>query len=539
MAYNLLVERWITVRRRSGAVESITPAQIAERSDPPVRIASPRPDFDGALLEFLVALFQTAAAPTSERAWREALAAPPSVEALARRLASVREAFDLDGNGPRFMQDLTVDRDPKKNREPIGALLIDRIGESGLSQAPSLFAKPGLFERLGYPSAAAALMALQSYAPAGGRGQFTSLRGGGPLTTLLTGDDLWATVWLNVLPRNRFEELVPGDRDLDTPAAIFPWMAKTRGGRTPPQKVHPLQHLWGLPRRIRLEFDQSETGVCSVSGAQGPVVTAYVNRPDGTSYEGDFRHPYTPYSALKPGEPWNAKKGSADGLPYRDWPLLVTGGEKRAPAAVVTHFASARREAAGGVRLLAFGYAMDKMKPLRWCRAETPFVAVPPDLAESFASQVEAFVAASEDVRRTLTFQVKCAWSDRPKDLDAPPHLNAAFWSRTEQTFFDAVHGLATALERGATDERDRLAERWLAQLHTAALELFDVIVSPSPELATADLRRAVQARRSLELETRPSSQKLRKLLGLTVEEAGAGRTPQAKSTHRKKEEES
>ena len=166
MAYNLVDEQWIPVVRRSGKVELIAPAQVVEREDPPIRIASPRPDFDGALLEFLIGLLQTAAAPETERAWEKELEKPPSVKALRARFESVREAFFLDGDGPRFMQDLTVAKDPKASTEPIGALLIDRIGESGLDESPTLFAKPGLVEALGYPAAAAALMTLQGYAPA-------------------------------------------------------------------------------------------------------------------------------------------------------------------------------------------------------------------------------------------------------------------------------------------------------------------------------------------------------------------------------------
>jgi len=181
VAYNLIDERWIPVERKSGKVEMIAPAQIAEREDPPLRIASPRPDFDGALLEFLIGLLQTAAAPATERAWEKEFEKPPEVEALKKRLDIVRDAFFLDGDGPRFMQDLTVGKDPAAKRLPIGGILIDRVGESGLDESPMLFAKPGLFEALGYPAAAAALMALQTYAPAGGRGQLTSLRGGGPL----------------------------------------------------------------------------------------------------------------------------------------------------------------------------------------------------------------------------------------------------------------------------------------------------------------------------------------------------------------------
>ena len=533
MAYNLIDERWIPVERRSGKVELIAPAEVADREDPPLRIASPRPDFDGALLEFLIGLLQTAAAPATERAWRKEWEEPPAVKLLAKRLATVREAFFLDGEGPRFMQDLTVAKDPDAKELPVGALLIDRIGEKELGESPTLFAKPGLFQALGYPAAAAALMAMQTYAPAGGRGQLTSLRRGGPITTLVRGATLWETAWLNVLPRNVFEQVVPGDATKEAPGAIFPWMVRTRtsetkGGKaTPPKAVHPLQHLWGLPRRFRLVIGDGH-GTCAVTGASGRVVTALLSRPDGTSYDGDYRHPWTAYSEIKAGQPWNPKKGSADGLPYRDWPLFVTGTEQRTPAAVVAHFARSRSDLVVVPRLLAFGYAMDNMKPVRWCRSETPIVSVAPEQASSFAAAADALVAVSEEIRRTFSAQVRAAWSDRPADLEVFDRVNPAFWSRTEPGFFAALVAIKGALEGGDGKACDQAAEAWLTGLHQAALELFQTFVEPSADLAAPDLRRALHAERALTLFTHPSSTKLRKLLNLPVEEkpSPAGKKP-------------
>lgn len=535
VAYNLIDERWIPVERRSGRIEMIAPAEIAERDDPPLRVASPRPDFDGALLEFLIGLLQTAAAPDTERAWEKEFKEPPTVKMLRKRLDAVRDAFFLDGDGPRFMQDLTVAKNPKASTEPIGALLVDRIGESGLSEGPSLFAKPALFPELGYPAAAAALMAMQTYAPSGGRGQFTSLRGGGPLTTLIAGDDLWRSAWLNVLPRPEFEARVPGDESADAAPATFPWMARTKA-KPAPKSIHPLQHLWGLPRRIRLVFDRDARGTCSVTGARDvPVVRAYLGRPEGTNYKGDFRHPWTPYKLLKPGEPWNPKKASADGLPYRDWPQLVTGSEERSPAIVVSYFAnSRRRELVPQARLVAFGYAMSNMKPLRWSRAETPLVATSV-LPEQFGADVEALVSASEEARRTLSFQVKAAWSDRPGDLDVFDRVNPTFWSRTEPAFFDAVQALKAALEADDAKARDAACEAWLEALHRAALELFDSFVPLVADIAAPDLQRIVLARRDLQQFTHPTWPKLRKALGLTVDEPVKAK-PQKKARNPGKE---
>ena len=68
---------------------------------------------------------------------------------------------------------------------PVGALLIDTPGANALRKNTDLFVKRGRIEVLSRAAAAIGLFTLSAYAPAGGAGIRTSLRGGGPLTTLL------------------------------------------------------------------------------------------------------------------------------------------------------------------------------------------------------------------------------------------------------------------------------------------------------------------------------------------------------------------
>jgi CRISPR type I-E-associated protein CasA/Cse1 len=112
----------------------------------------------------------------------------------------------------------------------------------------------GGVETLSRTGAAIALHCLQTFAPAGGAGHRTSLRGGGPLTTLLApGTDqngrpvsLWRTVWLNVLPVEGENEDPPPRLNL---ARIFPWIAPTRVSDTRAGKLRPKckRHDAGLP----------------------------------------------------------------------------------------------------------------------------------------------------------------------------------------------------------------------------------------------------------------------------------------------------
>ena len=105
---NLIHDAWIPIRRKNGEETRIAPWEVTTRysDDPIVALAAPRPDFNGALIQFLIGLLQTTCAPDSPRTWREWLRNPPSPEELHVKFEPVAYAFELDGDGPRFMQDL-------------------------------------------------------------------------------------------------------------------------------------------------------------------------------------------------------------------------------------------------------------------------------------------------------------------------------------------------------------------------------------------------------------------------------------------------
>ena len=141
---NLLEERWIPIRRASGAVDRIAPHEITERidTDPVLALDAPRPDFNGALIQFLIGLVQTAWV-RADRFWDrdEMLWSPPAPNELEQMFAPLKEAFHLDGDGPRFMQDLTLRSKDKPTRNDISALLIDFPGAQAIEKNADHFVK--------------------------------------------------------------------------------------------------------------------------------------------------------------------------------------------------------------------------------------------------------------------------------------------------------------------------------------------------------------------------------------------------------------
>lgn len=522
---DLINDPWIPIRRASGRREHIAPWQLTETDDPVLALAAPRPDFNGALMQFLIGLLQTAAAPMDDEAWAEWLEIPPSPETLRSRFEPFADAFDLDGEGPRFLQDFEeLDGEFK----PIDALLIDAPGAKSTRDNTDHFIKRDFVSAICPACAATALFTLQTNAPAGGVGNRTSLRGGGPLTTLVTLDPagsgleetLWRNLWLNVLNAGSL-----GARDTGTVSSpssdIFPWLAPTRtseaksGRETTPMDAHPLQMYWGMPRRIRIDWETEQTGQCDICAAQdAPLISRYVTRNYGINYTGPWQHPLSPhYIDSRTGEPL-PQHAQPDGFSYRHWPGWVEGTDDVKPAQVVAAFQTAgeRRMPAEQLRLWVFGYDMDNMKPLCWYEAITPLILIRDEaVRHDFALRVKDMVAAAERVAGEVQRCIKEAWFKRPGDARGDTaFLKEDFFQRSEGDFYTLLSALKLAVESG---EDIAVLQGWYEILQSAAVRLFDDHAARG-DISFADPRRIVMAEDKLKKALR--GKKLRELLKIS-----------------------
>lgn len=523
---NLLEADWIPVRRRDGSQSWISPLQI---SDPEVvALAANRADFNGALAQFLIGLLQTTTPMDSLSEWEAWLYSPPAADVLAKWFAPVKAAFMLDGDGPRFMQDLTI-LDEKFTESEVAPLLIDH------PRGRDHFVKYGSFSRLCVNCTSAALVNIQSMAPEGGRGYFTSIRGGGPLTTLVIATppkSLWADVWLNVMRRSQFDDL-QGRVSGNLPLSAFPWMSE--GHRQGSGDVYPANHnpalvYWAMPRRFLLDFDSKSVGTCDVCSRVCDVISLVKERPHGTKYSG-WNHPLTPYresdqSALFPVRP----KGGD--LSYRHWVGWVqSGGKSNRPASVISDFLE-NKHTKGQFRVWAFGYHMEKANAKAWCESTFPLYGLSGDQArsqETVHGLAVHLVAAAEFTCGLLRDCVKDAWFKRSaevkNELSPVSGISSSFYSATEPAFYDLLRQLIDSLRDPAeSTELAALREHWLRTISDAALRLFDETFVGSSPIEAQNPRRVAEAHRNLVYGLR--GDKIRKAVGLSVtifEKAGKG----------------
>ncbi|WP_444943560.1 type I-E CRISPR-associated protein Cse1/CasA [Microbulbifer sp. ZKSA006] len=506
---NLVEDSWLPIVRRCGMREKIAPWQIAERENPVVDICTVRPDFRGALFQFLIGLLQTASAPKDIDDWRAHWKKAPTEETLKSQLQIYAPNFALlRDSGPAFMQDLELLEGESKS---IASLLIEAPGSKTCRDNQDLFIKGGRVQGVCPSCAASALFTLQINAPSGGVGHRTSLRGGGPLTTLLMPSaesaTLWHKLWLNILPQERL-----GVGSTNSARSIFPWLAPSRlsdkqGSSTFPDDAHPLQVYWGMPRRIRLHTPRDGRGYCDLCGEQtDQLIREYTSKNYGINYEGPWVHPLTPYRQdLKKKSPPLSLKGQQGGLGYRHWLGLLwhdpANGYEASRAVRLFHEGYGEileePDANIGVRLWGFGYDMDNMKARCWYEQEMPVLTVSSEYRPQFISLVGELLAAAQDVLKELRFRVKATWFNNPKEAKGDfSFIDQAFWQATESQFYRLLKPLARESKQAQFISAP-VASAWAQILKKTALVQFDHW-SLEEALDGLKLQRVTRARRFL-----------------------------------------
>ncbi len=529
---NLITDAWIPIRRKSGKMKLIAPWQVTDDAggDIITSLAAVRPDFNGALIQFLIGLLQTTCPYHNQRQWRLWREQPPHPDELQAAFEPVAFAFYLDGDGPRFMQDFTLAKEVRglstkqqeERKSQINELLIDTPTGKTLEDNTDHFIKRGRIKQLCSACAAMSLFTLQTNAPEGGSGHYTGLRGGGPLTTLILTDNLWMTCWLNVLERERFLSLANQDKNKDSDR--FPWLEPTRtsenGRKTTNDDVHPDQIFWSMPRRIHLIFsNENKDVVCDICSKQDFLMVKYfLTKKNGVSYKGPWIHPLSPYSNDNKNVPvaFHLKSG---GIGYRHWLGLIQSYEeskkKRQPAHVIENFFNMQHisQIHDGIRLWAFGYNMDHKKALCWYDITMPIVLIEEDIRKTYENHIKNMVNCAEQISSNLRDHIKKAIFrpeiNRRGDLS---FITNRFWQETEGFFYTSLYLLRDSLSQKG--DVITILENWYKHLVHVAEVIFNDISQPGA-FDAADPKRVALAWCNLQKSIH--NKKLKEQLGLPV----------------------
>lgn len=202
---NLLEDAWVPVRADggTGSFRLLTYYQQLLCEPGNWQVSLPRDDLELACMQLLVCMSQVMFLPEDDQTLRKRLAEPLSPEAFDTGIAPCRDWFDLDHPTQPFMQSRGVD-----GKMTTVQKLLPGLPEK-TSAAPSahcFFNDVTEIRHMSGPIAAVTLFNQASNSPSFGGGFQGSVRGGGPITTLVAGANLREMVWRNVLTRPRIRE---------------------------------------------------------------------------------------------------------------------------------------------------------------------------------------------------------------------------------------------------------------------------------------------------------------------------------------------
>ena len=487
---NLITDKWIPVLRKNGK-DTIRPCQIVEKENPVIVINAPRPDFKGAIYQFLIGLLQTCHPPEDEDEWLYYWREQPELETLKKAFDNVKDAFELySSDGPAFMQEYGgLEGKP----EPLGSLLIEAPGKNTIYKNIDLFQKRYRFNCMCESCTAMTLYTLQINAPPGGAGHMAGLRGNGPLTTVIVEqgirDNIFRSLWLNILPHNDVYESF----DLLN-SHIFPWLDKTKTSESCttkkckngcekcgifPQEYNELQYFWPMPRRLRILSCDRE-GECELCGAQSKLFKQYITKPNGIRYVGGWIHPLTPYHKDSEKLP-NPIKGEKAGNCYQHWVGLVLQDTDRKyhAAKVVSSYLddkSFQINEDSSVALWCFGFDMEpgQAKARCWYEQILPLFYLEKDQKKNLIDWANELIVAARDIIKILRDQVKQALFRRPGDVKGDMSIiDSQFWQTTEPEFYKILNKLAK-LPGNTRIAPPEIYESWLKTLEKSVFILFE-----------------------------------------------------------------
>lgn len=385
--------------------------------------------------------------------------------------------------------------------------MIDAPGDKTLKQNKDLFIKRNGIKQLCLSCGAQALLTLQLNAPEGGRGHWTGLRGGGPVSTIVLDSNLWRTLWHNIL--NVDDLTVFGSTQKNDDVDKFPWAGKTRissaitrkdekgkkqkrySNTFTNQDINPAHIYWAISRRIRLRIDRKEC-ICDLCHETGQQIAKYYAKPYGAKYIG-FIHPLSP-SYKKEESLFSAHQHEAVG--YKHWLGYVQNtNEGSEPARVITSAFNNRR--LRNFRLWAFGYDMDSMKARCWYEGVMPVVFIDNETQwRKYNSEIAKMILASGRVSDFLSYTVSDAMKDKKKkDKDYTRKIkamvNQRFWQETEPEFYRRIAVLRDEVMQDEDSVNVRRA--WYEYLVKEAMDIFNDM-SQAEMIEDVDAERVAKA---------------------------------------------
>jgi len=523
---NLLKDPWLPIIRKDGDKEKIAIHQLLNSyaENPIMELESPRPDFRNALYQLLIGIVQVAAMPENERKWKRLFSEPYSSKEFSERVLKYEKCFEIDSDGPAFMQDF--DNLSDQSEKPIYWLIMGSPGENTIKLNKAHFVKDIQGFQLDPYWAAIALFELQTVGPPDGGGHREGLSGSGALTTIILpvekveSSTLWQKIWINIFPKEYINSW-NGNREKQ----IFPWMIQTKSStgdvKTFFDDLHPLSVYWGFPRRTRLLFSE-KLGICSLTNTKSEnLVKGYKMLKHGTLYHNTWQHPFVPYQNEHPdkeGKKKNSMRAITANFSYANWCSVALNNERYKNSRIIDYFftqrhSTLRRELGITSLIWTSGFHMKSGEAtvINWNEAKWPLYDLTNEESAKVYNFINMIVSEATIIQTELIESIKKAWFkpriigrgkeswkrvvDSRKFTLSTSHITSSFWQKTEPSFYSLLKKLVENLED--VELKNSLLDEWGTILKREVENLFDANALAQQEDGL-NMKRVVKSRQEL-----------------------------------------
>lgn len=282
---NLLTDQWIPVRPlEGGGPEKITLQRLL-CEDSKWELCLPRDDMELAALQLLICITQVILVPKDVFELRQRIANGINKFEYDAAIRPYFEWFYLDHKHYPFMQVCGVSA---KEITPMDKLMAGLTGATN----SCFINEPDLANGLCGGCTAIALFNQASCSPSFGGGFKGSLRGSSPITTLVQGDHLKRTIWLNVLSNEEILNNFPWH--YETADQKPTWIDPIRAGEIiPAQRIGFIRGLLWQPAHIALTSPVVAKN-CSCCGFPTDVVyMSFKKAKFNYTLESKWPHPHS------------------------------------------------------------------------------------------------------------------------------------------------------------------------------------------------------------------------------------------------------
>lgn len=286
---NLLKDAWIPVRNGAD-FQQITYKELLCSEQSECQVALPRDDLEMACIQMLAALTQVIFMPADKKELRTRIKTPLTEQEYETEVKKYEEWFDLAHPKWPFMQVKGVNGEWTS----IQKLMIGMPEITSKSaSAHAFFNEPTEVRSISSGITAIALFNQASNSPSFGGGFKGSLRGAGPISTMVMSTNLRKTVWENVLHEDGVRDLIPWydeTKENDKPV----WVDPVPKGDIQPHSIGLIRGLFWQPAHIELVKADKLMSCDLVGGANQECYEGFRKERYVYDLKGVWPHPYSP-----------------------------------------------------------------------------------------------------------------------------------------------------------------------------------------------------------------------------------------------------